>query len=272
MTAATDASMIITPDAVALDLEVAGVPARAFARLIDTVAQVLLLIALFLPLGATTELEGTAAIILGALAAFGVIFVAPAASEVLWQGKTPGKAALGVAVTTVEGGRVGVRHAAARSMLAVVDLYVTTGLVAIVVAGTSRRGQRLGDLVAGTLVVRRPRGFTADRAVRFHPPQGLAGFASTLPVERLDAAEHLLVRDLLLRADGLDPAARRALVDGAVSLVEHRMGVQRPPRLDAESFLVCVVAASQELRAARPARRRLRRSRSTTQGSPITRR
>ena len=259
MTSELDAS-IVTPDAVALDLEPAGVPARALARLIDGLAQALLLFALILPLGITGDLEGTVAIVLAVLAVFAVIFVVPAASEVLWQGRTPGKAALGLAVTTVEGGRVGVRHAAARSMLAVVDVYATTGLVAIVVAGVSRRGQRLGDLVAGTVVVRRPRGFTAERAVRFHPPHGLAGFASTLPVERLDAADHLLVRDLLLRADGLDPTARRELVDGVVALTEDRMGITRPPRLDPESFLVCVLAASQELRSARPPRRRLRRA------------
>ncbi|MEO1063284.1 MAG: RDD family protein [Actinomycetota bacterium] len=260
MSGPRDPSVVITPDAVALELEIAGVPARSFARLIDAFAQALLLFALLLPLTIAGQVEGTAAIVLAVLAVFAVIFVAPAASELLWQGRTPGKAALGLAVTTVEGGRVGVRHVAARSMLAVVDIYATTGLVAVVVAGVSRRGQRLGDLVAGTVVVRRPRGFTADRAVRFQAPQGLAGFAATLPVERLDAADHLLVRDLLLRADGIEAAARVRLVEGAVGLVEGRMGVTRPPRLDPESFLVCVVAASQELRSRRPPRRRLRPS------------
>ena len=260
MRAPRDPSAVVTPDAVELDLELAGVPARSFARLIDTVAQALLLVGLLLPLGVAGQIEGTAAIVLAVLAVFAVIFVAPAASELLWQGQTPGKAALGLAVTTVEGGRVGVRHVAARSMLAVVDIYATTGLVAIVVAGVSRRGQRLGDLVAGTVVVRRPRGFTAERAVRFEAPHGLAGFASTLPVERLDAADHLLVRDLLLRVDGIARTARARLVDGAVELVEGRMGVRRPPRLDPESFLVCVVAASQELRSRRPPRRRLGRA------------
>ncbi|MEM9712302.1 MAG: RDD family protein [Actinomycetota bacterium] len=251
--------MVVTRDAVALHLELAGVPARAFARLIDSIAQVLLLFAVLIPLTfAGGEVDDTAVIIVSVVTVFLVVFVVPAAFEVLWQGRTPGKAALGLAVTTVEGGRVGVRHAAARSMLALVDLYATTGLVAIVVAGASRRGQRLGDLVAGTTVVRRPRGFTEDRPVRFDPPQGLAGFASTLPVERLDAADHLLVRDLLLRADGLEIGARRRLVDGVVTLVEGRMGVRRPPRLDPETFLVCVVASSQRLRADRPPRRRLR--------------
>lgn len=271
MRAPLDPSAVVTPDAVELDLELAGVPARSFARLIDTIAQALLLVGLLLPLGVAGQIEGTAAIVLAVLAVFAVIFVAPAASELLWQGQTPGKAALGLAVTTVEGGRVGVRHVAARSMLAVVDIYATTGLVAIVVAGVSRRGQRLGDLVAGTVVVRRPRGFTAERAVRFEAPRGLAGFASTLPVERLDAADHLLVRDLLLRVDGIDRTARARLVDGAVELVEGRMGVRRPPRLDPESFLVCVVAASQELRSQRPPRRRLGRA-TTARRTTSTRR
>ena len=137
--------MVVTRDAVALHLELAGVPARAFARLIDSIAQVLLLFAVLIPLTfAGGEVDDTAVIIVSVVTVFLVVFVVPAAFEVLWQGRTPGKAALGLAVTTVEGGRVGVRHAAARSMLARVDLYATTGLVAIVVAGASRRGQRRG--------------------------------------------------------------------------------------------------------------------------------
>lgn len=74
--------------------------------------------------------------------------------ELYYDGQTPGKRKLGLRVVTIDGGRVGFAASLARNILRVVDflpICFLTGMASILF---SDRHQRLGDIAAGTIVIR----------------------------------------------------------------------------------------------------------------------
>ena len=153
---------LVTPEAVVLSFETAGLGSRVLATLIDLLVQggVLFLGSLALVLFGATATGGTAdvvATVLLLLLVTGVLFGYPIAFETLWRGRTPGKAALGLRVVTTEGAPVRFRHAAVRGFLGLIDLWATTGSVAVLSVLLSRDNQRLGDMAAGTFVLRERR-------------------------------------------------------------------------------------------------------------------
>src|SRR5260221_1023191 len=149
---------IITPEAVVLELESAGIASRLFSGVIDALVQVtafcVIMVMLLLVLReSTTQTQNAAALIV----AFAIIFGYPLISEMVSRGRTIGKVALGLRVVTVEGAPIRFRHAALRAMGGLVDKWIPPGgLVGLLfVLGTPSR-QRIGDLLAGTIVIRDP--------------------------------------------------------------------------------------------------------------------
>lgn len=239
---------VVTPEAVALDFELAGLPSRLLALLVDWAAQAVLavgtVVAGALAGGATGGGRGvpTAVAVLGVFAA---VWVYPVAFEVAWRGRTPGKAALGLRVVTRSGAPVRFRHAALRATVGIVDFFVTGGAAAVVSVIVTRDNQRLGDLVAGTIVVRERTGSPPPVAVRFVVPPGLEAFAGTLPVAVLAPSDYHAARMVLLRAPSLPAEARARVAARVADQLAARLGVVAPPGTSAEDFLRCVAAAYQ---------------------------
>src|SRR4029079_11871859 len=100
------------------------------------------------------EEPSAAMVIVSVITSFAVFFGYPVACETLWNGQTIGKMALGLRVRTREGTPVRFRHAAIRASLGIVEFYVTFGLAALLSIPFTRDHQRLGDLAAGTVVMR----------------------------------------------------------------------------------------------------------------------
>ncbi|HEX2848907.1 MAG TPA: RDD family protein [Acidimicrobiales bacterium] len=241
---------VVTPEAVVLEFETAGVASRLIGGLLDALIQVVLVIAVFAGVGA---LEGAGVNLGGVVfalvyvALFLVIFGYPAAFETLWRGRTPGKAALGLRVVTVEGGPIRFRHAAIRAILGLVDKWATQGSVGVLAILLTGRNQRLGDLVAGTLVLRERTGAGRQRAVRFFAPRGLERYVATLDVSGLGNGDYQTVRAFLLRASTLPPAARADLAARLAWPLAQRIHAD-PGGLHPEVFLACVAAAVQQRR------------------------
>ena len=237
---------MVSPEAVPLDLVPAGIGSRFLALAIDWGVQAALALALLLALTPLLD-EGTSGpgvallLVLGTL----VIFGYPVVLETLWRGRTIGKAALGLRVVTVEGGQVGLRHALIRAALGVIDFAATTGSAALISALVTRRTQRLGDLAAGTVVLRERSALRAPAAVAFAPPPGLEPYSTSLDVSALTADDYLAVRSFLLRAPALRPNARYALAVALATPVSARLRPSPPAGTHPESFLVAVAAAYQ---------------------------
>jgi hypothetical protein len=177
--------------------------------------------------------------------------------ETLWRGRTLGKAALGLRVVTREGAPVRFRHAAIRTLLGTVDFALASGFFAVVFVLFSRDNQRLGDMVAGTLVLRERSAATQLAPVSFEPPPGLESYTATLDVTGMGAGEYQAVRSFLLRARQLAPASRASLAVQLATPLAARLRPPPPEGLPPEGFLYAVAAAYQ------------RRQRAASGGTPL---
>lgn len=235
---------IVTPEAVVLAFETAGVPTRMLATLIDAVVQGAALIVLLVAFGVLAQTPfGLAGVYFGL---FAVVFGYPIVMEATWRGRTLGKAAMGLRVVTIEGGQIGFRHALVRGAFDLVDLIATAGAAATLAVLATDRNQRLGDLVAGTMVLRERTGLPRPASVQFVPPPGWEGYAATLDVGGLSPDDVLAARTFLLRAHQFDRASRERLAVTIATATLPRLHHQPPPGVAAEPFLVCLVARYQE--------------------------
>jgi uncharacterized RDD family membrane protein YckC len=236
---------LVTPDAVPLELETATVGSRAVAYLLD----LLLLGLATAALGGGGFVPGWAGIAILLVLVFALQFGYPIGFETLWRGRTPGKAAMGLRVVTLEGAPVGVRHAAVRATVGLFELLMLLGVPAIVTSLLSARGQRLGDLAAGTLVLRERRATGALEVVSYPTPAGLEGYTAQLDVSALGPPELATVRDTLRRLPSLPEDGTRArIAEHVAGALAPRVTPPPPAGTSAEAWLRCVAAAVQARR------------------------
>jgi uncharacterized RDD family membrane protein YckC len=245
------APSVVTPEAVPLDLRLAGLGSRFLGLIIDWTIQFAALFALLMAsLGLTGGDLGGVGIAFLILMAFLIVFGYPVALETLWRGRTVGKAALGLRVVTTEGGPITFRHASIRTAVGIVDFPLTSGAAAVISVLATRRNQRLGDLAAGTLVLRERTGLPQPVATTFAVPAGLESYAATLDVSGLSAEDYRAVRALVLRAPNLAPPVRYQLALELADAVSTRVRPLPPPGIQPLWYLVCVAAVYQRRTAA----------------------
>jgi uncharacterized RDD family membrane protein YckC len=154
-----------TPENARLTFRLAGPGTRSGAYLLDLLIRaaaiygLLLLVALLSPLASVSGLPIGVLLLGFFVLEWGYFF----AFEAFWNGQTPGKRALGLRVVKVEGYAVGVHDAMLRNLLRVADALPVLYGVGLLAAAASRRFQRVGDLVAGTMVVRERREWRRGR-------------------------------------------------------------------------------------------------------------
>ncbi len=234
---------IITPEAVVLELAPAGIATRAFAKLIDLLCQGLLLGVLALGIAAVGRFLGDAApAILFYIAIFAVLLVAPIVVEAIWNGKSPGKAIIGLRVVTTDGGPIQFRHAAVRGLLQIFDIYLGIGALP---ALFTRRSQRSGDLLAGTFVLSDRVASSRAQAILFVPPPGCEEFIARMDVGRVTHRQYSTIRQFLLRVGELSPDARGSLALRLAEPVRGLTNATPPAWMTAEMFLICVASAYQ---------------------------
>ncbi len=238
---------IVTPEGVVLDFDRAGVASRMAARVIDIGVQLSVLSVLLNVLAIIVFAYPVAGVVITVIAVFATIFLYPALLEAFWRGRTVGKYALGLRVVTVEGASIRLRHAAVRSMMQLVDIYATLGGAAVVAALTNPEGQRLGDMAAGTYVVRERRSLNtlASREVVIPAPRGHRDTVAMIDPSALDVSQAALVRSFLVRVTELEPVSRAALADQLAERVSERLALPMPPGIHPETWLACVAAAAQ---------------------------
>jgi uncharacterized RDD family membrane protein YckC len=218
-----DRLVIATPEGIELALDLAGLGSRFTAGLIDLAIKTVIAAALLvaaIPLGGLVAVIVEAAVPLVVYIGYDILF------ETLGSGRTPGKRASGLRVLRADGGPEDVVSSLVRNVLRLVDglpLSYVPGIVSILL---TRRNQRLGDLAAGTIVVRERQGGRradepgADPALEQRPaPDALAAVgagARGLP-EAPAAAQDLgglsdedlaAIRTFLVRRTSLDGPAR----------------------------------------------------------------
>ena len=218
-------SELVTGEAVALDLRPAALPSRVVAGAVDALGQLLvLLLAGALATAASFSVSEAAAQALGILLLVLVLIVYPVTFETLLRGRTPGKAAMGLRVVRDDGGPIGFRQALVRGLAgAFLERPGLSFFVAGVVTSLlNPQGKRLGDLLAGTVVVRERVAVRGGTVAQMPPP--LAGWAAQLDLSGVSNDLALSVRQFVSRADQLTPAAREDLGSRLVGAVTDAVG------------------------------------------------
>lgn len=224
---------IATPEGVALELPLAGLGSRSIAGGVDLALKGLLVLALLVVL-TLLDLVGFALLVpLAAVVLFGydVLF------EVRGAGRTPGKRMTGLRVVREDGAPVDVTASAIRNAVRVVDGLPTSYIPTVLAVLATRRNQRLGDLAAGTIVVRERRPAAAER-----PPEAPhAAEAVSWDLSAISRDELAGIRSFLQRRGDLTPEARTALARRLSDAVAAKVA-GAPPDRDHERFLELVAA------------------------------
>jgi uncharacterized RDD family membrane protein YckC len=234
---------IATPEGVDLELTLAGAGSRFVSALVDLGLQTALLIAVFLAAGllttgATPEQQGLAAAAY-ALISFLVVFGYDVLFEVLAAGRTPGKRLNGLRVVRSAGEPVGFVTSAIRNALRLVDFLPFAYVLGAGTILATRKNQRLGDIAAGTLVVRDRRDAPAAAAL----PSSLSiAESASWDTSAVTAEEIAAVRRFLERRTAIEDRARTELAQTLASRLLPKVGGV-PAGLSAERFLALLVAA-----------------------------
>jgi len=150
-----DRIRIATPEGVAIELTLAGLASRSMAGAIDLTiilgAWFLSFLVLSAALLGVSEFLATSLAITELLL---LVLVVPAAFEVWRAGQTPGKSAVGLRTLTLTGQSVGWGAALTRNVFRLVDFLPLLYGVGLVAIGSTELNQRVGDVAAGTIVVR----------------------------------------------------------------------------------------------------------------------
>src|ERR1700682_5516704 len=146
--------VVATPERVSFDYQVAGLGTRAIAQVLDLLIVSGILIAVYFVAVAVSLAQVVTGQLIGILGSFVVIFGYFWMSEALWSGQTVGKRAFRLRAVGDRGEPLTFAQAGIRNIVRIVDFLpygYGVGLIALFVNG---KGKRLGDLAAGTLVVK----------------------------------------------------------------------------------------------------------------------
>jgi uncharacterized RDD family membrane protein YckC len=233
---------LVTGEAVPLEMRLAKVPSRALAITLDWALLALIGIPLAIAVesafsGADPALQATV-VLVGFIALFVGV---PVLVETLSRGRSLGKLVLGLRVVRDDGGPARFRHALTRGLAGVfADFLLTFGAGAIICSLLNERGKRVGDVLAGTVVVREraPAGSLPLPAI---PPQ-LAGWATGLELSGLPADLALAARSYLTRYPQLAPAVRDRMGAQLAAEVAAVVTPAPPPGTPPWAYLAAVLS------------------------------
>ena len=212
-----DELVVATPERVAFRFETAGLGSRFAAQLIDVALLGVLLLGLTQVAAGIANLSGAPdvgalVLVVAGFLGFWAYWIVP---EAVWSGRTLGKLLLNLRVIDARGGPISVGQAVIRNLLRVVDFLPTSYAVGAIAIFCSARNQRLGDLAAGTVVVRERAAIGLGDLTRLSPShpagEGRGGGAPPPPRPRLDPALERFVRAYAQRRPWLVPARRAQL-------------------------------------------------------------
>lgn len=231
---------LVTGDAVILDIQIAQLPVRALASIID----ILVILAGYIVgvvLWAITLSQLDDALSAAILIIFTVLALVgyPVIMETTTRGRSLGKMAMGLRVVSDDGSPERFRQALFRALASVVEIWGLTGSPAVISSLLSAKGKRLGDLFAGTVVIN-------ERGPRLAPPPPmppmLAAWASTLQLTGLSADQAELARQFLSRAPDLHPQVRTDMANRITADIVARISPAPPTGTPPQYILAAVLA------------------------------
>lgn len=244
----TDTHTIETPEQIPLRFAVAGIGSRFLSLAIDTLIQIglallVLIVALLLNLagakiGFADPSQWEVALLI--VCAFLLFYGYFALFEIFWNGQTPGKRIIGLRVVKTSGRPLTAAESIGRNLMRIVDSIPWFYAVGVVTALANSQNKRLGDFVAGSIVVReaslkemRPDWQTSPAEIgkaEASAPQVPLG------AHGLSMAELTLIDTFLHRRHNLAPDVRARMADEILDRVRSKLSLP-PGGASAESIL-----------------------------------
>jgi uncharacterized RDD family membrane protein YckC len=264
----SDQLNIDTPELVAIEMPLAGIGSRFVALLIDTLiwGAGLVLLGLVLwafkpALQAFSSLSYQWTVAVFTLTIFLLNWGYFTLFEAFGQGRTPGKRIARIRVIQQSGRAIGIFESMARNFIRYVDQIPFFYAVGVVAVFATRQHQRLGDLAAGTLVVRdreqetplwadtgSSRGiFTSPAFAQASamPEPHLAVALSANGIARLSSSDLEVLEGFFARRLDLPLSTRQLLAQRIAAAIQSKSGLEQPPGVSIETFLE---ATARELR------------------------
>lgn len=238
----SDRHRVETPEQVSLEFAVAGIGSRFLAIAIDTLIQlaVALVVAVTLAIFGLTGLLrnwrlASLWVIAGSIAFFFVLYFGYfAIFEIFWNGQTPGKRAIGLRVIKETGRPLDAVESIGRNLMRIIDQMPGFYGVGIVAAMCNSQSKRLGDFVAGSLVIREQKMEEIGRAWIAAPsPTAAISFGE----QPLSADDFALINTFLLRRAGLSPDIRRKFAFDILQRIQPKLGSAVDQNISAEDTL-----------------------------------
>jgi uncharacterized RDD family membrane protein YckC len=255
----SDQLSIETPELVDIEMPLAGIGSRFIALLVDYLiwgAGFLLLAvlaAIFLKPGslAFTGISPQWAVAVVVFLVFLCNWGYFTLFEAFWNGRTPGKRVARIRVIQRTGRAIGLFESMARNLVRYVDQFPFFYAVGVIAVFATRQHQRLGDLAAGTLVVRDreadtplwgesgSRTFTAAAFVPSAPiPEPHTALSLPIAdVAKLSAADLEVLEGFFSRRLDMSLATRQALATRIAAALQAKSGLEPPQGVSIETFL-----------------------------------
>ena len=269
-----DQLSIETPELVGIELPLAGIGSRCVALLVDSVVQgftlaalVVLILLLVAALPRVSSTQHAARLGDPAKWAIAVVILIPfllqwgyfTLFEAFWHGQTPGKRLLHLRVIQQSGRPIGLFESMGRNLIRIIDMVPGFYLIGALCIFTTRRQQRLGDMVAGTLVVHSipaetpmlPAGTRTFTAAAFERPlQPVASKTLDLPadaVARLSRMDLQLIENFLVRRLDLPLDVGASLAEKLSHKMAEKMKLPIPSGTSNQTFLEALVLGLREV-------------------------
>ncbi len=266
MNQVSDQLNIDTPELVTIEMPLAGIGSRFIALLIDMLLWfagllvLILLAVIFLPaIHAASQISEKWAIAIVIFIVFLFNWGYFTLFEAFWNGQTPGKRIAKIRVIQQTGRPIGIFESMARNFIRYIDQIPSFYVVGVIAMFVTRQHQRLGDLAAGTLVVRdratesplwneagsrtfTAASFTAQSALP--EPHSLV----TLPaaaIAKLASSDLEVLESFFSRRLDMPLDVRQNLADRIAAALRAKSGMEAPPGISNETFLE---AAARDLR------------------------
>jgi len=247
-----DRIIVDTPEQIALELPLAGIGSRFMAIALDTVIQVGLYIAGIFAMAGLARYApafnwlkwvpaswAPAVLIIFLFCLYWGYF---AFFEIVWTGRTPGKRVAGIRVIKDSGRALNVYEVIGRNLMRVVDALPFLYVIGIVSVMITRRNQRIGDLLAGSIVVH-------DRRVEEIRPDWSPVAEKTVAspeLSRIAPEELVLIETYLQRRASLDFAVRDATANRIATRITSKTGIERPREQSLDDFLESIAKQMRE--------------------------
>ncbi len=248
-----------TPESVELEFTLAGIGNRAYALLIDYVVSGLLITVFLIAwayfsiqlysivenwLGTNNQL-GQWLIAIPILTSFFIYVGYFVFFEALWQGQTPGKRYVKIRVIRDDGRPISLQQSTLRALLRPIDDTFFIGVFLIVL---SKREKRLGDMVAGTLVIQEERSFVAATFPLSNQAQDLANqLQIDADLSRMLPEDFAIIREYLQRRQVMTPKAQSEVSKQLADQIKEIIVLETiPQKVTANVFLEAVYLAYQQ--------------------------